>query len=184
MEGSVAKLYIDDVLKGTWTMSQAGGGDHITFGDIGLTSSINIKIDYFYYGFGDLDEPTLGASAIKHYDYEALDDDGVAISNNFETGDFVLDKQEHLIRKRRFFGLRLDLKGHSASSKFSIQYSTNEGALYSTAVEKSLKEAYDLIDYNFTNTTRKIRLKFSDNTLSEKWYLRFYGIKHTERERK
>ena len=182
--GTLATLYIDGVSKGSWTVATITPGiDMIKFGDT-TDSSINIKIDYLYYGFGELDEPTASASSIYHYDYEALDDNGVAIENNFETGDFVIDKVEHLIKNRRFFGLGLDLKGYSTSSKFSIQYSIDEGVTWTTAVVKSLTAAYALINYYFLKTTRKVRFKFSDDTLSQKWWLRFYGIKQKERERK
>ena len=183
--GTTATLYIDDVEKGSWTVGTSYGGDLIAFGDSDTTSSINIKIDYLYYGFGDLDTPAASASGIKHYDYAALTDGGTAISTEFETGDFVLDKEEHLIRNRRFYGVGLDLKGYSTSSKLKLEFSLDEGVTWDTtdASTKSLTAAYALYNWDFLQTTRKIRFRFTDATSGQKWYLRFYGIKQKEGER-
>ena len=188
-QGTTASLYIDDVLKGTWSLTSGAGGNAIIIGDFALglensTSSVNIKIDYLYYGDGDLDDPPANASAINHYDYAALDDDGTAISNDFETGDFVIDKIEHLIKNRRFFGLGLDLKGHSTSSRLSLEYSVDEGVTWLGLTEKELTAVYALYNWDFLKTTRKVRFRFSDDTSGQKWYLRFFGIKQKERERK
>ena len=51
--GTTATLYIDDVSKGSWTLGVSYGGSIIAFGDSSTDSSINIKIDYLYYGAGD-----------------------------------------------------------------------------------------------------------------------------------
>lgn len=185
ISGITATLYIDDVNKGSWTLSSGACGDMVFFGDKSSDSSINIKIDYFYYGFGNLDDPAAAASSIYHYDYEALTDGGDAIESEFETGDFVLDKIEHLIRNRRFYGLGLDLKGYSTSSRLTLEYSLDEGVTWNTMdkVEEELTAAYALYNWDFMQTTRKIRFKFSDDTASQKWYLRFFGIKQKEGER-
>lgn len=183
--GTTATLYIDGVEKGSWTLATGACGDAVTFGDNNAASSINILIDYLYYGFGDLDTPTGAASAIKHYDYEALTDDGTAISSEFETGDFVLDKEEHLIRNRRFFGLGLDLKGYSTSSKLTLEYSLDEGTSWDAVdvTAKTLTAAYALYNWDFMQTTRKVRFRFRDATSGQRWYLRFYGVKQKEGER-
>jgi len=188
--GTTATLYIDGVNKGSWNLTAGAGGNAIIVGDFALgldesTSSVNIKIDYLYYGHGDLDDPPAETSAINHYDYEALTDDGTTIESYFETGDFVIDKMEHLIRNRRFYGLGLDLKGYSTSSKLKLEFSTDEGATWDTTdvATKTLTAAYALYNWDFMKTTRKIRFRFSDDTASQKWYLRFYGIKQKEGER-
>jgi len=122
--------------------------------------------------------------SVYHYDYETLTDKGDAISTEFETGDFVIDKVEHLIKNRRFFGLGLDLKGYSTSSRLTLEYSIDEGENWLGTSEKELTAAYALYDYDFLKTTRKVRFRFRDATSGQKWYLRFYGIKQKERERK
>ena len=184
--GTTATLYIDDVNKGSWTIATITPGmDMIKFGDTQTDSSINIKVDYFFYGFGNLTDPAGAASHVYHYDYEALDDNGDAIESDFETGDFVLDKIEHLIRNTRFYGLGLDLKGYSTSSRLTLEYSVDEGVTWNTVdkVEEELTAAYALYNWDFMQTTRKIRFRFSDDTASQKWYLRFFGIKQKEGER-
>jgi len=180
--GATATLYIDDVNKGSWTVSSGVSNDNLIFGDPNTSSSINIKIDYIYHGYGDLDVPDAAASAIKHYDYAALDDDGDAIESKFETGDFVLDEVEHLIRNMRFYGLGLDLKGYSTSSRLTLEFSVDEGVTWDEldVTEKSLTAAYALYNWDFLQTVRKIRFRFTDDTTSQKWYLRFYGIKQKD----
>ena len=183
--GTTATLYIDGANKGSWTLVTATVGDLIAFGDKSDNSSINVTIDYIYYGFGDLSTPSAAASAINHYDYAALLDGSTTIETAFETGDFVLDKIEHLIRNTRFYGLGLDLKGYSTSSRLTLEYSVDEGVTWDTVdkVEEELTAAYALYNWDFMQTTRKIRFRFSDDTASQKWYLRFFGIKQKEGER-
>ena len=194
--GTTATLYIDGAKKGSHTMTAVYGTSAIAFGnsiEVG-GSAITINIDYVYWGFGSndgddedggLDDPETGTTAVKYYDYAALDDDGDTIESNFETGDFVLDKVEHLIRNRRFYGLGLDLKGYSTSSRLTLEFSLDEGVTWDTLdkTEESLTAVYALYNWDFMQTTRKIRFKFSDDTASQKWYLRFFGIKQKEGER-
>ena len=194
--GTTGKLFIDDVYKGSFTLQTTGGGTPlISFGDASGDKTLKIEIDYIYFGYGGdetvdgeeggLDDPTASTTSIYHYNYEALTDDGDAISTEFETGDFVLDKIEHLIRNRRFYGVGLDLKGYSISSNLKLEYSLDEGVTWDTtdAATKALTAAYALYNWDFMQTTRKIRFRFSDATSGQKWYLRFYGIKQKEGER-
>jgi len=124
-----------------------------------------------------------GAGCVKHYDYSALDDGDSAISAFYESGDFVLSKEEYMTLQRRFYGVSLDLKGHSTSSKLSLQHSSDEGATYSDAVEKTLKASYDWYIWNFLKTSRKLRFKFSDATAGQSFSMRFYGLMQKEGER-
>ena len=182
---SVATLYVDGTLRGTWTVATGHGGDGVLFGDPNASDSVKIYIDYLYFGSGDLDVPSGDPSAVVHYNYTALLDGTTTIESDFETGDFVLDKVEHLIRNRRFYGLGLDLKGYSTSSKLKLEFSLDEGVTWDTVdvAIKTLTAAYALYNWDFMQTTRKIRFKFSDDTASQKWYLRFFGIKQKEGER-
>jgi len=123
-----------------------------------------------------------GASCIQHYDYAALNDGDAAISAYYESGDFVLSKEAYMTRQRRFYGVGLDLKGSSASSKLSLQYSSDEGTSYIDAVEKTLTVAYEWTLWDFLATSRKLRFKFSDATISQSFSMRFYGISQKEGE--
>lgn len=124
-----------------------------------------------------------GASCIKHYDYSSLNDGDAAISAYYESGDFVLSKEQYMTLQRRFYGVPLDLKGYSTSSKLSLQHSSDEGVTYSDAVEKTLTAAYDWYIWNFLKTSRKLRFKFSDATISQSFSMRFYGLMQKEGER-
>ena len=117
-----------------------------------------------------------------HYDYASLNDNGVAIDSNFETGDFVLSKEGYQNRQRRLQGMDIDVKGYSASSKLSLQYSVDEGVSWSDAVEKTLTAVYDWTSWNFLTTGRKIRFKFSDDTVSQSFSIRYYGLNQKEGE--
>ena len=193
--GTTAYFFIDGVHIDSWTMISNSGVSLISFGDASTDETLKIEIDYLYYGQGGeeviddipggINDPDAPTSSIYHYDYEALDDGGTAISTEFETGDFVLDKIEHLIRNRRFYGVGLDLKGYSTSSNLKLEFSLDEGVTWDTtdAATKALTAAYALYNWDFMQTTRKIRFKFSDATSGQKWYLRFYGIKQKEGER-
>ena len=123
-----------------------------------------------------------GASAIQHYDYSAVNDGDAAISAEFETGDFVLSKEDYMARQRRYHSVGLDIKGSSASAKLSLQYSCDEGAAFNTAVEKTLTAAYDWTMWDFLFTSRKLRFKFSDATKGQSFSLRFYGLNQKEGE--
>jgi len=94
-----------------------------------------------------------------------------------------LSKEEYMTLQRRFYGVSLDLKGHSTSSKLSLQHSSDEGATYSNAVEKILKASYDWYVWDFLKTSRKLRFKFSDATAGQSFSMRFYGLMQKEGER-
>ena len=125
-----------------------------------------------------------GASCVKHYDYESLNDDSAAISAYYESGDFVLSKEEYMSRQRRFYSVGLDIKGSSTSAKLSLQYSSEEGAAssYSTAVVKDLTASYIWTLWDFLTTSRKLRFKFSDATAGQSFSMRFYGLNQKEGE--
>ena len=152
--GTTNTLYIDDIEKGSWTSLVTHALDLLLFGEASPTSSVKIYIDYFYYGSGDLGTPAAAASAINHYDYTALTDGGITIETAFETGDFVLDKIEHLIRNRRFYGVGLDLKGYSTSSRLTLEFSLDEGVTWDAVdkVEEELTTVYALYNWDFMKT--------------------------------
>jgi len=122
------------------------------------------------------------AGATHHYDYSAFTDNGTAISSNFITGDFVLDKKEHQRRRRKYFGTSLDVKGSSTSAKLKIEYSSDEGSTYTSAGEKTLTAGYKWTDWYFLKTARKLRLKFSDATSGQTFYVRYFGLNQREGE--
>lgn len=124
----------------------------------------------------------LSAGTTHHYDYDALNDGVSAIDCDFETGDFVLDKEGHQRRQRRFQGVDIDVKGYSASSKLSLEYSDDGGVTWSTAVEKTLTAVYAWTNWNFLKTSRKLRFRFSDDTVGQSFDVRYYGLNQKEGE--
>lgn len=126
----------------------------------------------------------LSARTTHHYDYDALNDGDDAISCSFQTGDFVIDKEGYQRRQRRYQGADIDVKGYSASSKLSLEHSSSEGAegTWSDVVEKTLTAVYDWTNWNFLKTARKLRLRFSDDTKGQRFYVRYYGLNQKEGE--
>lgn len=126
----------------------------------------------------------LPAGTTHHYDYSALNDGASAIGCSFETGDFVLDKEQYQRRQRKHQGVDVDVKGYSTSSKLSIEYSSDEGVTWlpSTAMEKALTAAYKWTNWNFLKTARKLRLKFSNAAVGQRFHVRYYGLNQKEGE--
>ena len=179
--GTTATLYIDGVDKGSWTVSLISGGDHIAFGDLSSASSINIKIDYFYYGFGDLDTPT-GYSTVFRYDYSSANDDGDAISAYFTTPDIVLSEEEHLIIQKDTIRVIVEAIG----TALICEYSTDGGENWSDTDTQSLTSTtyYDIYNYFVAKTARKMRFRFSSTAADATWTVRYIGIEYKYRERK
>ena len=179
--GSTATLYIDDVDKGSWTVGIAYGGSIIAFGDSETDSSINIKIDYLYYGASDLDTPT-GNSTVFKYDYSSANDDGDAISAYFTTPDIVLSGEEHEVLQKNITRVVVEAIG----SALICEYSTDSGENWSDTDTQSLDSTtyYDIYSFFVSKTTRKIRFRFSSIAADASWAIRYIGIEYKERERK
>lgn len=128
----------------------------------------------------------LATGTVHHYDYSTstLTDNGAAITSSFETPDFVLDKEEHLARHRRFYGVVFDIKGSSASAKVTLNYSGDEGSSWDSEDKKlTLTASYAHTKWDFLQTQRRLRLRFSDTTSGQTPYIRFYGLLQKEGER-
>lgn len=126
----------------------------------------------------------LSAGTTHHYDYSALDDGTSAITCSFQTGDFVLSREGYQRRQRRFQGVDIDAKGYSTSSKLTLEWSNDGGASWDTTdvVEKTLTAAYAWTNWDFLATARKLRFRFSDDTKSQSFSVRYYGLNQKEGE--
>ena len=156
-------------VKGTIASISAGGSvtkDGVERSLLGLATTVG--------------ETTTGTT--HHYDYSALNDGAAAIDCNFETGDFILSKEGYQRRQRRYGGVDLDVKGYSTSAKLTLEYSSDEGVTWSTAEEKTLTAVYAWTNWYFLATARKLRLRFSDDTLSQSFSIRYYGLNQKEGE--
>lgn len=126
----------------------------------------------------------LAAGTVHQYDYSTLTDNSAAITSSFETPDFVLDKEEHIARHRRYYGVVFDIKGSSTSAKVTLNYSNDEGSSWDSDDEElTLTAAYVHTVWDFMQTQRKLRLKFSDATSGQTFYIKFYGLMQKEGER-
>ena len=179
--GTTNTLYIDGVDKGSWTSEVNYGSDMLYFGEASAVGAINIKMDFFYYGSGDLDNPT-GNSTIFYYDYSSTNDDGGAISAYFTTPDIIIQNEEHLIMNKDYTRVIVEAIG----TALICEYSTDGGENWSDTDTQTLNSTtyYDIYNFFVAKTARKIRFRFSSTAADAAWAIRYIGIEYKERERK
>lgn len=167
-ESYVTRYFMYDIKHKSWWRGQLG--DAI------------ICADYVYYsGYKAL----LGIKTATpvHFDYSTKQDNGKAITSYIESPDFVISEEEYIMRKKRFFAFKFDMKGDEADT-VKFERSVNEGDDYATASNLTLAASYDKVQKGVNFTDRKARIKLTHSTDNKRWFLRFYGIDYTERERK
>jgi hypothetical protein len=101
-----------------------------------------------------------------------------AISNRFETPDFVLpDKPEYMNYHMRVQQLRYEAKGQSVTTYWSsdggLTWNPTQGSGSNTQV---LSSVYNDYQQDFETTCTKIRFAFENDTLSSGFTLRYYGL--------
>jgi len=167
-ESYVTKYFMYDIKHKSWWRGQLG--DAI------------IAANYVYYsGYKAL----LGIKTKTpvHFDYSTKQDNGKAITSFIESPDFVISEEEYIMRKKRFFAFKFDMKGDAADT-VSFERSVDEGSNYATASNLTIAASYDKVQKGVNFTDRKARIKLTHSTDDKRWFLRFYGIDYTERERK
>ena len=167
-ESYVTKYFMYDIKHKSWWRGQLG--DAI------------ICADYIYYsGYKAL-------MAIKdktpvHFDYLTKQDNGKAITSFIESPDFVISEEDYIMRKKRYFAFRFDMKA-SAADTVTFERSIDEGSNYTDSSSLALTAAYDRVSKGTNFTDRKARIKLTHSTDNKRWFLRFYGIDYTMREKK
>ncbi len=166
-ESYVTKYFMYDIKHKSWWRGQLG--DAI------------ICADYVYYsGYKAL----LGIKTKTpvHFDYSTKQDNGKAITSFIESPDFVISEEEYIMRRKRYFAFRFDMKGDAADT-VKFEHSVNEGT-YPTSSNLTIKSGYDRVSKSTNFTDRKARIKLTHSTDNKRWFLRFYGIDYTMREKK
>lgn len=167
-ESYVTKYFMYDIKHKSWWRGQLG--DAI------------ICADYVYYsGYKAL--MAIKTKTPVHFDYSTKQDNGNAITSFIESPDFVISEEEYIMRKKRFFGFRFDMKGDAADT-VQFEHSVDEGSSYATASNLTVSANYDKVDKNTNFVNRKARVKLTHSTDNKRWFLRFYGIDYTMREKK
>jgi hypothetical protein len=161
---------------------------YLTYNWTDKTWALNTLTDTMVSGGGNLNlyggEKALlglsvsGAGAVEHYDYNSLNDDGVAINSYFTTPDVTIDKEEYKIKMKDFRNVYVDAKGNN----LGMYYSTNEGSTWSTVDTDALESTsiYNLHAFNYAAAARNIRFKFANSTASQSYSVRFVGIEHKD----
>ena len=122
----------------------------------------------------------LSGGGIEHYDYSAINDDGVAIDAYFETPDFPVNEEEYILERELFEGFSAEAYGH----KITLSHSIDGGSTYTDIAAKTLQSTslYKLEDWYFKRHGQQIRFKLRNPTVSETFRFRFYAIKVIPRE--
>jgi len=108
----------------------------------------------------------------------SLNNDGAAIENTFETPDFTLpDTPDYMNKFMRVAQLIIEARGQSVTCYWSDDggstWSPTQGNGQNTI---SLDSTYRIYQQDFETTSRKIRFKFNNSSLSSGFYIRYYGI--------
>ena len=112
-------------------------------------------------------------------DKMTLDNNSVAITNEWETPDFIVPTGEDYINRfMRVPQLIYEAKGQSITT----HWSSDSGATWSPTQGGAghvvaLTSNYELYQQDFDTTVRKIRFKFSNETAASGFYLRYYGFR-------
>jgi len=107
-----------------------------------------------------------------------LNNDGTAITNEFQTPDFVLPgTEDYMNYYMRVPQLIFEAKGQSVTTTWSGDggntWHATEGGGGNTS---ALTSDYKIYQQDFDTSVRKIRFKFLNNTASSGFYLRYYGF--------
>ena len=163
----VTKYFMYDIKHKSWWRGQLG--DAI------------ICADYVYYsGYKAL--MGIKTKTPVHFDYSSKQDNGKAITSFIESPDFVISEEEYIMRRKRYFAFRFDMKGDE-SDTVKFEHSVDEGT-YPTSSNLTISDSYDRVSKSTNFTDRKARIKLTHNTDNKRWFLRFYGIDYTMREKK
>ena len=107
-----------------------------------------------------------------------LDNNGTAITNEFQTPDFVLpDTPEHMNKSMRVRQLLFEAKGQSVTT----EWSEDEGNSWNPTATAgnnttSLDSNYGIYQQDFDAVVKKIRFRFKNSSSSSGFTLRYYGF--------
>ena len=146
---------------------------------------------------------TFGSQLIKQYatitlvgddngkvfklDRASLNNDGVAITNHFETPDFVVpDSKQYMNDNMRVAQLIYEAKGQSVTT----QYSTDGGSTWNDTEGagnhvQTLTSVYTSYEQFFETDAKRIRYRFLNSTVSSGYHIRhyaFYWLQRTGRK--
>lgn len=115
---------------------------------------------------------------IYQIDKTTLNNAGVAIINEFQTPDFILpESEENLNRFMRVTQLLIEASGQSITTSYStdggVTWNATQSASSNTIALVSTPTIYQ---QDFDVTTRKIRFKFHNNSVSSGFSLSYYAF--------
>ncbi len=95
----------------------------------------------------------------------------------------MISEEEYIMRKKRYYGFKFDMKS-SAADTVAFEHSIDEGGNYVDGGNLTVAATYDRVKKDLKFVDRKARIKLTHSTDDERWFLRFYGIDYTMREKK
>lgn len=111
-------------------------------------------------------------------DKTTLNNDGSAITNSWESPDFVVpNAKENLNRFMRVPKLIYEAKGQSVSTHYSIDGGSTWAPTCGGGTNtEALDSVYRIYEQDFDTVTRKIRFRWLNNTVSSGFNLRYYAF--------
>ena len=114
-------------------------------------------------------------------DKTTSNNDGVAITSDYETPDFTLPTGKDFLDKfMRVSQLVVEAKGNAVTT----YYSTDGGNSWSNAVAHTLDSIYKIYQFDFDVVCRRIRFRFYNDTVDSSFQLRYYGFEWKARSRR
>lgn len=104
-------------------------------------------------------------------------EDGLSITQDFHTKDYTstdIIGADHQDRYLKFMSVVIDAKGDSVT----VQYSTDEGLNFTTIGTQALTANWDRYKLDFSVTSRKIRFRLLNNTVSSRYNARMVGLRY------
>lgn len=166
----------------------------VTIGDLtGTIGDQNVRIgDYLL--LSNFTFLILGNTSGKVFKVSPLtyNNDGDAVTNEFQTPDFMQPVSQSVSSKNTGEGSLLDyfrvmqLSYEAKGDSVTTEYSTDGGNTWNPTQGNAtnvmaLDSNYDTYQQDFDVTARKIRYRFRNTTASSGFFLRYYGFKYHER---
>lgn len=151
----------------------------ITIGDlVGTIGDQNLRIgDYLSKGNSPLVLVGDNNGKVYKLDTLTLNNDGTAITNEFQTPDFINPSQDDLDSFFRVKQLIFEAKGDSVTTEWSSDGGVTWNPTSSPGTNTTtLGATYNVYQQDFDTTTKKIRFRFRNITASSGYFLRHYGF--------
>lgn len=186
--GDITRRYAYDYEQGTWVIDTVDAmtcgamlqlGAELTIDDFPDDQTIDqfppdLTIDDFGGAAGERYDVFCNSAGYVYEDTGAyINDDGTAIDAYWCSKDLTLD-DDYVHEYKRIEEIIFEARGDS----LKIEYSTDMGSTWTTATSsQSLTDDYERYMVPIDVTTRAIRLRFTNETVGEQFWIRWFGLR-------